>query len=82
MTVLDACGALAPTTGRPCQLPAGWGTEHVGDGRCRRHPGRPLAPPPPPVAAEMVRRHLDSIVAQVVGPITTGAGSGAGMEQR
>lgn len=26
--------------GDPCELPAGWGTGHVGEGRCDHHPGR------------------------------------------
>jgi len=26
--------------GEPCGLAAGWGTNHVGEGRCRNHPGR------------------------------------------
>lgn len=25
--------------GEPCGLPAGWGTDHVGDGRCKLHGG-------------------------------------------
>ncbi len=24
----------------PCQLPAGWGTDHVGEGRCKLHGGK------------------------------------------
>lgn len=31
--------------GTPCELPAGWGTDHVGEGRCRKHggnAGRPI----------------------------------------
>ena len=27
--------------GAPCQLPAGWGTDHAGIGRCKLHGGRP-----------------------------------------
>lgn len=32
------CGAKAKS-GRPCVLPAGWGTDHVGYGSCRFHFG-------------------------------------------
>lgn len=32
------CGAKG-RSGRPCGLPAGHGTDHVGEGRCRRHGG-------------------------------------------
>lgn len=28
----------------PCGLPAGWGTDHVGDGRCKLHGGNAGAP--------------------------------------
>jgi hypothetical protein len=33
------CGAHCRGSGQPCQLPAGWGTGHVGAGRCRKHFG-------------------------------------------
>jgi hypothetical protein len=33
----DRCGADGRT--RPCLLPAGWGTDHVGVGRCKLHGG-------------------------------------------
>ena len=33
------CGAKAKSTGEPCQLPAGFGTDHVGEGRCKFHGG-------------------------------------------
>ena len=34
----DKCGS--PTrAGTPCQRPAGWGTDHVGYGRCKLHGG-------------------------------------------
>lgn len=33
------CGAMARSTGNPCTQPAGWGTDHVGEGRCRFHGG-------------------------------------------
>lgn len=34
----QTCGARG-RTGKPCGLPAGWGTPHVGSGRCRKHGG-------------------------------------------
>ena len=36
------CGAKAKSTGAPCKRPAGWGTGHVGKGRCRTHGGASL----------------------------------------
>lgn len=36
---MSTCGATAKSTGKPCQRPAGWGTEHVGRGRCKLHGG-------------------------------------------
>lgn len=33
------CEATAKSTGEPCQLPAGFGTDHVGEGRCKFHGG-------------------------------------------
>lgn len=41
----DVCGATKRDgTGEPCAQPAGWGTDHVGEGRCKLHGG--LAGPP------------------------------------
>lgn len=37
-----ACGAKN-RKGTPCQLGAGWGTDHAGQGRCKLHGGRSLA---------------------------------------
>jgi len=34
----DTCGA-ENRAGQPCGLPAGWGTDHVGEGRCKLHGG-------------------------------------------
>lgn len=39
------CGATAKRTGEPCEQPAGWGTGHVGEGRCKLHGGASLAGP-------------------------------------
>lgn len=33
------CGAKRHGTTDTCTLPAGWGTDHVGTGRCRKHFG-------------------------------------------
>jgi hypothetical protein len=33
------CNANAKQVQRPCRKPAGWGTDHVGEGRCRLHGG-------------------------------------------
>jgi len=39
------CGAKSKQTGQPCKQRAGWGTDHVGTGRCKLHGGRsPGAP--------------------------------------
>ncbi len=37
------CGAKN-RRGLPCQLQAGWGTDHLGQGRCRKHGGNAGAP--------------------------------------
>lgn len=34
----ELCGAQN-RDGEPCELPAGWGTEHKGQGRCKHHGG-------------------------------------------
>lgn len=33
------CGAHGRQRGAPCKRPAGWGTDHVGQGRCKLHGG-------------------------------------------
>lgn len=41
------CGAPTWAKDRhPCGLPAGWGTDHVGAGRCSKHGGRTNPAPP------------------------------------
>jgi hypothetical protein len=40
----DICGATT-RSGTPCQRKAGWGTDHVGSGRCRAHGGNAGRPP-------------------------------------
>lgn len=41
---MSACGART-RAGTPCQLPAGWGTDHPGSGRCKLHGGASPGPP-------------------------------------
>ena len=36
---LSKCGAHCKSTGEPCKNPAGFGTNHVGTGRCKYHGG-------------------------------------------
>lgn len=38
------CGAKAKSTGKPCGRTAGWGTDHVGKGRCKLHGGSSTGP--------------------------------------
>jgi len=39
------CGASKRNgDGEPCELPAGWGTDHKGEGRCKHHGGMAGAP--------------------------------------
>ena len=40
---MTACGAKTRSGGQ-CQQPAGWGTQHVGQGRCKLHGGNAGAP--------------------------------------
>jgi uncharacterized protein YjcR len=42
---LKYCGART-RAGTPCKRPAGWGTDHVGDGRCKLHGGKSTGAPP------------------------------------
>lgn len=37
--------AAKTRAGTPCQLPAGWGTDHPGEGRCKLHGGKSTGPP-------------------------------------
>jgi len=41
---LPLCGAKT-CAGTPCRYPAGWGTDHKGEGRCKLHSGRPPCRP-------------------------------------
>jgi uncharacterized protein YjcR len=40
----NICGAKT-RAGTPCQQKAGWGTNHVGEGRCKLHGGASTGPP-------------------------------------
>ena len=40
----DNCGAKTRSGGK-CQLKAGWGTDHVGEGKCKLHGGASKGPP-------------------------------------
>jgi uncharacterized protein YjcR len=41
----NICGAKAKSTGEPCKLKAGWGTDHPGTGRCKFHGGKSTGAP-------------------------------------
>ena len=49
------CGAKRHGTEQTCTLPAGWGTDHVGAGRCRKHFGNA-----PNVAKAAVREQAET----------------------
>ena len=40
------CGAKAKSTGEKCKLVAGYGTNHLGEGRCKYHGGKSTGPKP------------------------------------
>lgn len=40
METKPKCGARAKSTGKPCQNPAGFKTDHPGEGRCHLHGGK------------------------------------------
>jgi uncharacterized protein YjcR len=41
----NICGAKAKSTGERCKLVAGYGTSHLGEGRCKYHGGASTGPP-------------------------------------
>lgn len=49
---VEYCGART-RAGSPCRRPAGWGTAHPGEGRCKLHGGNAG----PPVGNKNARRH-------------------------
>lgn len=45
---MATCGAKSKSTGQPCKLKAGYGTDHLGTGRCKFHGGKtPRGPDSP-----------------------------------
>ena len=50
------CGGS--TNGRICRKPAGWGTDHVGYGRCKFHGGRNTGPKTPEGKAKVSQNNL------------------------
>ena len=42
----NICGATAKSTGEKCKLVAGYGTNHLGEGRCKYHGGKSTGPKP------------------------------------
>ena len=59
---MTVCGAAARGTGDPCCRPAGWGTEHVGTGRCKLHGGK--SPGAPVVHGRYSLAHRASLAEQ------------------
>lgn len=53
----DTCGAET-RGGTPCELPAGWGTDHPGEGRCKHHGGAGGRPPEHGLYSETARKGL------------------------
>lgn len=45
MSDTPRCGATTRQSGDACQLPAGWGTDHIGEGRCKHHGGASAGAP-------------------------------------
>ena len=41
----DICGAKTKSRDGVCQLRAGWGTDHLGEGKCKLHGGASTGPP-------------------------------------
>jgi hypothetical protein len=64
------CGAKRHGRAETCTLPAGWGTDHVGTGRCRKHFGN--APNVARAAArEIVLDQAKRVLADLVAPPVT-----------
>ena len=51
----DICGAKN-RNGEPCKLRAGWGTDHLGEGRCKFHGGRSTGADP-----EKMKKNKNSV---------------------
>lgn len=71
--------------GDPCSLPAGWGTDHPGEGRCKHHGGATEGAGPPEgntnaaehlAFSEMLRQDLEpgeeAAIEEFVGTVTDG----------
>jgi uncharacterized protein YutE (UPF0331/DUF86 family) len=62
----ETCGATN-RNGEPCGLPAGWGTDHVGEGRCKLHGGQsPTGEDNPAFKHGLFSDHLDERDRQTV----------------
>lgn len=59
---MTRCGAKARSTGSPCRRPAGWGTDHNGQGRCRLHGG--ASPVRHGTYSTVTRRRLGDLIRQ------------------
>lgn len=70
------CGAKTRKDGSPCQRPAGWGTQHVGTGRCKLHGGCSTGPisrynkVKGQLAERMARHELDPDPANLIPELT------------
>ena len=65
---LKQCGAKT-RAGPPCKRQAGWGTSHLGTGRCRRHGG---ASPQAELAGQLVLARREAMVMGVPLPMEPG----------
>ncbi|MCO5387810.1 MAG: hypothetical protein NHB14_20805 [Desulfosporosinus sp.] len=65
---LLACGANAKSKGAPCTRSAGFGTDHVGYGRCKYHGGCSTGPKTPEGKARVGRSRIHGLYAQVLSP--------------
>ena len=70
----NLCGGEC-SDGTPCERPAGWGTDHVGEGRCKLHGGNAGRPPEHGLYSETARKEIaekiESARDQPIGDITT-----------
>jgi len=63
------CGATGRQTGKPCTLAAGFGTDHVGNGRCKLHGGKSTGPKTPEGKAKTAQNgRLHGLYAAVLSP--------------
>lgn len=60
------CGARKRDgSGQTCKLPAGWGTDHRGEGRCRKHGGTAGRPPTHGLYSKRLKHELRELVADL-----------------